>query len=73
MAKESFLRNIEKVKSSAALSEQEKGQKLGFVKKKKLINIPIEWEEKIRAYHGGTLNAYITMAIQEKMKRDGLV
>lgn len=72
MAKSSFLKNIEKVKSSAAMSEQET-KKQGFEKKKKLINIPIEWEEKIRAYHGGTLNAYIIMALQERMQKDGLI
>jgi hypothetical protein len=73
MAKASFLKNIEKVKSSAAMSEQEATQKQGFEKKKKLINIPIEWEEKIRAYHGGTVSAYIIMALQERMQRDGLL
>lgn len=72
MAKASFLKNIEKVKSSAAMSEQET-KKLGFEKKKKLINIPIEWEEKIRSFHGGTLNAYIIMALQERMQKDGLI
>lgn len=73
MAKESFLKNIEKVKSSAAMSEQEQTQKQGLQKKKKLINIPVEWEEKIRSYHGGTVNAYIIMALQERMQRDGLL
>jgi hypothetical protein len=73
MPKASFLKNIEKVKSSAAMSEQEATQKQGFEKKKKLINIPIEWEEKIRAYHGGTVSAYIIMALQERMQRDGLL
>ena len=71
MAKESFLKNIEKVKSSAAMNEKE-NQKQGMEKKKKLINIPIEREEKIRAYHGGTVNAYIIMALQERMQKDGL-
>ena len=73
MAKASFLKNIEKVKSSAAMSEQEQTQKQGFQKKKKLINIPVEWEEKIRSFHGGTVNAYIIMALQERMQRDGLL
>ncbi|WP_310440992.1 hypothetical protein [Sulfurimonas sp.] len=72
MAKSSFLKNIEKVKSSAAMSEQETKKK-GLEKKKKLINIPVEWEEKIRSYHGGTLNAYIIMALQERMQKDGLM
>lgn len=73
MAKASFLKNIEKVKSSAAMSEQEQTQKQGLQKKKKLINIPVEWEDKIRSYHGGTINAYIIMALQERMQRDGLL
>lgn len=73
MAKASFFKNIEKVKSSAAMSEQETTQKQGLEKKKKLINIPIEWEKKIRSYHGGTVNAYIIMALQERMQRDGLL
>ncbi|MBE0492667.1 MAG: hypothetical protein AB7D38_12285 [Sulfurimonas sp.] len=72
MAKASFLKNIEKVKSSAAMSEQETKKK-GLEKKKKLINIPVEWEEKIRSFHGGTLNAYIIMALQERMQKDGLI
>ncbi len=73
MAKKSFLKNIEKVKSSAAMSEREEGSKGEKEKKKKLITIPIEWEEKIRAFHGGTLSAYILIALQERMQRDGLL
>lgn len=72
MAKSSFLKNIEKVKSSAAMNENENTKKT-FEKKKKLINIPIEWEDKIRAYHGGTVNAYILIALQERMQKDGLI
>lgn len=72
MAKSSFLKNIEKVKSSAAMNENE-GVKKAFNKKKKLINIPVEWEDKIRAYYGGTVNAYITIALQERMQKDGLI
>ena len=70
MAKKSFLQNIEKIKSSAAMSEREETQK---GKKKKLITIPTQWEEKIRAYHGGTVSAYILIALQERMQRDGLI
>jgi hypothetical protein len=72
MAKQSFLKNIEKVKSSAAMNEKEKSKK-AFEKKKKLISIPIEWEDKIKAYHGGTVNAYILIALQERMQKDGLI
>lgn len=46
MAKKSFLQNIEKVKSSAAMSEREESQKGDKEKKKKLITIPVEWEDK---------------------------
>lgn len=72
MAKSSFLKNIEKVKSSAAMNENQNFKK-AFEKKKKLINIPIEWEDKIKAYYGGTLNAYILIALQERMQKDGLI
>ncbi|HLD23059.1 MAG TPA: hypothetical protein VJA83_03890 [Sulfuricurvum sp.] len=73
MAKKSFLQNIEKVKSSAAMSEREERQKGDKEKKKKLITIPVEWEDKIREFHGGTVSAYILIALQERMHRDGLI
>lgn len=72
MSKSSFLKNIQQVKSSAAMSENNKNEK-AFNKKKKLINIPIEWEDKIKAYHGGTVSAYILIALQERMQKDGLI
>ena len=72
MAKASFLKNIEQVKASAAMNENTKNEK-AFNKKKKLINIPIEWEDKIKAYHGGTVSAYILIALQERMQKDGLI
>jgi hypothetical protein len=73
MAKKNFLQNIEKVKSSAAMSEREEISKGDKEKKKKLITIPIEWETKIRELHGGTVSAYILIALQERMQRDGLL
>lgn len=73
MAKKSFLQNIEKVKNSAAMSEREIGNKGDKEKKKKLITIPTEWEAKIREFHGGTVSAYILIALQERMQRDGLL
>jgi len=73
VAKKSFLQNIEKVKSSAAMSEREESVKSDKEKKKKLITIPTQWEEKIREYHGGTVSAYILIALQERMQRDGLI
>lgn len=73
MAKKSFLKNIEKVKNSAAMSERESNVKSDKEKKKKLITIPTGWEDKIREFHGGTVSAYILIAIQERMQRDGLI
>lgn len=73
MAKKSFLANIEKVKNSAAMSEREDESKREKGKKKKLITIPVEWENKIREFHGGTVSAYILIALQERMQRDGLL
>lgn len=73
MAKKSFLQNIEKVKSSAAMSEREENLKSDKEKKKKLITIPVEWEEKIREFHGGTVSAYILIALQERMQKDALL
>jgi hypothetical protein len=72
MVKQSFLKNIERVKSSAVMSEKEENSKK-LEKKKKLINMPVDWEEKIKAFHGSTVNAYIIMAVQERMQRDGLL
>lgn len=71
MGKKNFLKNIEKVKKSAAMEERPAQSENG--KKKKLITIPVEWENKIRSFHGGTLSAYILIALQERMQRDGLI
>jgi low affinity Fe/Cu permease len=73
MAKKSFLQNIEKVKSSAAMSEREEQIKSDKEKKKKLITIPVDWEDKIREFHGGTVSAYILIALQERMQKDRLL
>lgn len=73
MAKKTFLANIEKVKNSAAMSEKEEETKGEKGKKKKLITVPVEWEKKIRDFHGGTVSAYILIALQERMQRDGLL
>lgn len=73
MAKKSFLQNIEKVKTSAAMSERDSRMKSDKEKKKKLITIPVDWEDKIREFHGGTVSAYILIALQERMQKDGLI
>ena len=41
--------------------------------KKKLINMPVEWENKIKESYRGTINSYIMMAIFERMQKDGLI
>lgn len=43
------------------------------IKKMKSIQLLVKWEENIKEYHGGTIASYITIAIQEKMKRDGIL
>lgn len=72
MAKKSFLDNIEQIKNSAAMSEKEKASK-AMEKKKKLISLPTDWEEKIKKFHGGTVSAYILIALQERMQKDNLL
>jgi len=69
MAKKEFLKNMKKVAESAAMSERSGAME----KKKKLITLPVSWEEKIRNYHGGTVSAYILIALQERMQKDGLL
>jgi hypothetical protein len=73
MAKKSFLKNMQKVADSAAMSEQTAPKEGPKEKKKKLITSPVAWEEKIKAYHGGTVSAYILIALQERMQKDGLI
>ena len=73
MAKKAFLKNMQKVAESAAMSEQLPATQGTLEKKKKLISIPVAWEEKIRAFHGGTVSAYILIALQERMQKDGLI
>ena len=42
-------------------------------KKKKLISIPQEWENKIKNNYKGTLNSYILVAIYERMQKDSII
>jgi hypothetical protein len=55
------------------MSEREEAIKSDKEKKKKLITIPVDWEDKIREFHGGTVSAYILIALQERMQKDGLL
>ncbi len=72
MAKEKNFDNLDLVMDSATLTEKKKNSN-NKKKKVKTIQILVDWEEKIKEYHGGTISSYITMAIQEKMKRDGIL
>jgi len=63
--------NIKKIKESASMKEQKKDSKKD--KKKKIITIPVEWENRIKENYPGTVSSYILMAIQEKMKREGII
>lgn len=55
------------------MSEQTAAVKNENEKKKKLIAIPTDWEDKIREFHRGTVSGYILIALQERMQRDGLI
>ena len=72
MAKKDNLDFVDQAVESANL--QEKGSRSKNKEKKiKTIQILVDWEEKIKAYHGGTVSGYITTAIQNQMKRDGIL
>ncbi|HIC99898.1 MAG TPA: hypothetical protein EYH42_10300 [Sulfurovum sp.] len=72
MARKDNLDFVDQAVESANLQEKSSTQK-SKEKKIKTIQILVDWEEKIKAYHGGTISSYITMAIQEKMRRDGIL
>lgn len=74
MARKDKLDFVDEAVESAALQEKKKATGSSSKEKKvKTIQILIDWENRIKEYHGGTVNSYITMAIQEKMKRDGIL
>ncbi|MDD3591361.1 MAG: hypothetical protein PHO65_01835 [Sulfurovum sp.] len=72
MARKDNLDFVNQAVESANLQEKNNTPK-DRKKKVKTIQILVDWEDKIKAYHGGTITSYITMAIQEKMKRDGIL
>lgn len=72
MARKENLDYVDQAIQSANLRENSKTI-TNKEKKIKTIQILLEWENKIKNYHGGTINSYITMAIQEKMKKDGIL
>lgn len=72
MARKDNLDFVDQAVESANLQEKNNPPK-DRKKKVKTIQILVDWEDKIKAYHGGTVTSYITMAIQEKMKRDGIL
>lgn len=72
MARKDNLDFVDQAVESANLQEKSNTPK-DRKKKVKTIQILVDWEDKIKAYHGGTVTSYITMAIQEKMKRDGIL
>ena len=72
MAKEKKFDNLDAVMESANLTEKKKSS-TNKKKKIKTIQILTDWEDKIKNFHGGTITSYITMAIQEKMRRDGIL
>jgi hypothetical protein len=63
---------LDKAMKSAPMTESTKTVS-SSEKKKKLIDLPIEWEQQIKSQYKGTVNGYIQMAIFERMKKDGWV
>lgn len=45
----------------------------GSEKKKKVIDISVDWERKIKEGYNGSVNGYIKMAIFERLKKDGWI
>jgi len=72
MAKEKNFDDLDLVMETAHLSEKKKST-TSKKKKMKTIQLLVDWEDTIKEYHGGTIASYITIAIQEKMKRDGIL
>jgi len=74
MARKNNLAHLDEAMASANLKEDTQIKKNPSKEKKiKTIQILVEWENKIKDFHGGTVAAYITSAIQEKMIKDGLL
>ena len=72
MARKQNLDFVDQAVKSANLKETNTDTQ-NKAKKIKTIQILVDWEDKIKNYYGGTVASYITMAIQEKMKRDGIL
>ncbi|MDD3602591.1 MAG: hypothetical protein PHZ17_04660 [Sulfurovum sp.] len=72
MARKDNLDFVDQAVESANLQEKTSTPK-DKKKKVKTIQILVDWEDRIKEYHGGTVTSYITMAIQEKMRRDGIL
>jgi hypothetical protein len=72
MARKDHLDMIDDALDSAALKETQH-KSTNKEKKVKTINLSLAWEDSIKEYFGGTVSGYITMAIQEQMKRDGIL
>lgn len=61
---------LDKAYNSAPMSEVKEQSSNN---KKKLINLPQDWEDKIKNHYKGTVNSYILMAIYERMQKDGML
>lgn len=61
---------LDKAYNSAPMSE---AKEQNHNNKKKLINLPQDWEDKIKSHYKGTINSYILMAIFERMQKDGML
>lgn len=73
MSKKISLDVLDKAYNSAPMSEIKEQSNNNNINKKKLINLPQAWEDKIKNHYKGTVNSYILMAIFERMQKDGMI
>jgi len=80
MAKKKMnLENLEDAISGADMVSNKKATKKTTVtgekpkKKRKMIEMSEEWDQKIKTVWDGTIAGYIRMAIRNQMERDGIL
>ena len=75
MAKKDMLKNLDEVVEGADVASEKKVKSAEGKKEMKMKNlkIPVEWDEKIKAFTGSPSSGYMAGAIKDKMIRDGLL
>lgn len=71
MSKKDALDKIDAAMGSAAMEEKGEAKASNDEKKRKIIQVRVEDEKKIKAKFPGSFSTFINLAIKEKMERDG--